>query len=183
VRSALIGAAQATWITQSDDPVVRRRRGHAVIAESYEQLRKGQNRTLELASGLGLTPDKEQLLSDQIAWIVERQQQLAAVQPAPMGLNVADMLRDIGPAVYPGDPLRQAGLRLAWNTLSCDAHALGWSLMQRADFGAAGGPDRSTGLSVGVAGGNLGELAGWYDLAMNTLRRGWKLFDRRCEGT
>ena len=93
------------------------------------------------------------------------------------------MVREVAPVVYPGAPERQGGLRLAWNTLSCDAHMLMWSLKTRADFQAAGPADRVTGLSVGVVGGRaqLGELAGWYDLAMTTLRRGWRLFDRRCE--
>lgn len=182
VRGALVGAAQAVWITAPDEPALRRRRGLAVIAESYKQMRKVQNRTLDLATGLGLTLDQQQQVRDQLGWIADRQQQLAAVQSAPMAVNVADMLRDIGPVVYPGDAFRQAGLRLAWNTLSCDAHALMWSLAQRADFGASGGPDRATGLSIGTVRGNIGDLAGWHDLAMNTLRRGWRLFDRRCEG-
>ncbi len=56
-----------------------------------------------------------------------------------------------------------------------------WSLTTRADFQAAGPPDRGTGLSVGIVSRQLGELAGWHDLALRTLRSGWRLFDRRCE--
>ncbi|APU15227.1 hypothetical protein [Actinoalloteichus fjordicus] len=183
LRGALVGAAQGVWITAPDDAVTRQRRGHAVISESYEQLRKYQSRTLDVASGLGLTPAGEQQVRAQREWIATRERALAAVQPAPMKLNVADVVRDVGPVVFPEDPFRQAGLRLAWNTLSGDAHVLMWSLAQRAEFQAFGLPDRATGLSIGITGGHLGELAGWYDLAMITLRRGWRLFDRRCEGT
>lgn len=153
VRGALVGAARAVWITAPDDRATRRRRGHAVIAESYEQLRKAQQRTLDLASEFGLIPTQEQQVRDQLDWITTRRQALAAVQPASMKLNTADMLRDIGPVVFPNDPRRQGGLRLAWNTLSCEAHVLLWSLASRADFRTAGPPDRATGLSVGVTGG------------------------------
>lgn len=182
VRGALVGAAQAVWITAPDDPATRQRRGHAVIAEFYERLRQYHQRTLELAAALGFTPEQKQVVREQVDWITTRQQALATVQPAPMKVNLADALRDIGPVVFPDDPLRQGGLRLAWNTLSSDAHVLMWGLAARADFQAAGPPDRVTGLSIGVTGGQMGELAGWYDLTMNTLRRGWRLFDRRCEG-
>jgi hypothetical protein len=182
VRGALVGAAQAVWITAPDDPATRRRHGHAVIAESYEQLRKSHQRTLEVVSELGLSPAQELQVRDQVAWITTRQQALVAVQPAPMKVNIADVLRDIGPAAFPNAPLRRGGLRLAWNTLSSDAHVLGWSLATRADFQAAGPADRATGLSVGIVSGPMAELAGWYDLTMNILRRGWSLFDRRCEG-
>ncbi|GAB3162213.1 hypothetical protein GCM10027258_80880 [Amycolatopsis stemonae] len=181
VRGALVGAAQAVWITAPDDAATRQRRGHSVIAESYDQLRKYQRRTLDLADDLGNTAAQQQLVRDQIDWITGRLDALTAVQPALMKVNVADILRDIGPIVFPGDTVRQGGLRLAWNTLSSDAHVLMWSIATRADFQAAGPADRATGLSVGIAGGQLGDLAGWYDLTMNTLRRGWRLFDRRCE--
>jgi hypothetical protein len=68
VRGALVGAAQAVWITAPDDRATRRRRGHAVIAESYEQLRKAQQRTLDLASEFGLIPAQEQQVREQIDW-------------------------------------------------------------------------------------------------------------------
>ncbi|WP_020421107.1 hypothetical protein [Amycolatopsis sp. ATCC 39116] len=182
VRGGLVGAAQAVWITAPDDHVTRRRRGHAVIAESYEQLRKYHQRTLDLSTELGFTAEDEQQVREQIEWIKTRQYALAVVEPAPIRVNLADALRDIAPVVFPDDPLRQGGLRIAWNVLSSDAHALMGSVAARAVFAPARSAGRNGGLSIGVAGGQLGELAGWYDLAVHCLRRGWRLFDRRCEG-
>jgi hypothetical protein len=117
VRSALVGAAQAVWITAPDEPATRRRHGHAVIAESYEQLRKSHQRTLEVVSELRLSPAQEQQVRDQVAWITTREQALAAVQPAPMKLNIADVLRDIGPAV--SRTPHCAGAACAWPGTRC----------------------------------------------------------------
>jgi len=73
LRGALVGAAQAVWITAPDDAGLRQRRGHTVIAESYEQLRKYHSRTLDVASLLGLTSEQQQQVRDQIAWITDRE--------------------------------------------------------------------------------------------------------------
>jgi hypothetical protein len=182
VRGALVGAAQAVWITAPDDAGLRQRRGLTVIAESYKQLRNYHGRTLEVADLLGLTSEQQQVARDQIASITEREQALAAVRSTSGKLNITEVVRDVAPVVFPQDTERQGGLRLAWNALSCDAHSLMWNLITRADFRSAGPPDRATGLSVGIVRGQFGDLAGWYGLTMTTLRRGWSLYDRRCEG-
>jgi hypothetical protein len=182
VRGALVGAAQAVWITEPDDPSTRQRRGHVVIADMYQNLRKYHRCTLDLARQLGFTPDDEQRVNEQIAWIESRELTLKAVQPAPMKLNLTDVLKDIAPIVFPNDQKHQAHLRLAWKQLSSDTHVLMWSVAQRTDFTTAGPPDRASGLSVGIAGGDPTQLVVWYELIMRALRRGWNLFDRRCEG-
>ncbi|MGW4071405.1 hypothetical protein [Nocardia grenadensis] len=179
IRGALVGASQAVWITAPEDQKTRLRRGHAVIAESYEQLRRYHQRRLELAADHGLSREEQQRIQDHVGWIRSRQQGLAAVQPAPMSANVTDALRDIAPVLFPTDLARQARLRLAWNVLSSDAHVLAWGIAGRATFSA---PDRNSVLSMGITGGHLGELADLYDLTTRTLRCGWSLFDRRCEG-
>jgi hypothetical protein len=154
-----------------------------VIAEFYDQLRKYHQRTLDLAIGLGFTPGQEETVRDQIRWIRSRQQALETIRSSTQKLNLTAALEDVAPVVFPADPLRQAGLRLSWNVLSGDAHVLTWPVLMRADFAASGPPDRSTGLSVGIAGGQaMSDLAGWFSLAMCSLRCGWSLFDRRCEG-
>lgn len=129
-----------------------------------------------------LTQDQKQQVRDQVEWIRSRQQALVAVQPQPMQVNLTDVLLAIAPVVFPGNPLRQSGLRVGWNVLSSDAHVLMWGISTRAAFSRAWPADRNSGLSTGGAGGQLREPAGWHDLIMHSLRRGWSLFDRRCEG-
>jgi hypothetical protein len=112
VRGALAGTAQAVWITEPDDPSTRQRRGHVVIADMYENLRKYHKRTLKFAQQLGLTSDGEQRVNEQIAWIESREQALKAAQPALMKLNLTNVLEDIAPVVFPNDQERQAHLQL-----------------------------------------------------------------------
>ncbi|MFD4460536.1 hypothetical protein [Nocardia sp. NPDC058480] len=149
-----------------------------MIAESYEQLRKYHQKTLDLAAHLGYSRTEKQQIAKQIEWIKARQGALTAVQPALISLNLTDVFRDVAPEVFPEHRKRQAGLRLAWNVLSSDAHVNSWGIATRAKFSAT---DKNSGLAVGVTGGHAAELAAWYSLSMSCLRHGWRLFDRRCE--
>lgn len=183
LRGALVGAAQAVWITALDDRQGRLRRGHTAIADSYARLRRYHERTLDLAMEIGLTSEDKQRVRDQIPWIRGRELALEAVRSAPAAskVNMTEVLHEVAPIVFPGDLPRQAGLQMAWNVLSSDAHVLMWGIALRSDFSAEGASAKGSSLSIGVAGTTLTDLAGWHHLIMHTLRCGWSLFDRRCE--
>ncbi|MGV9823795.1 hypothetical protein [Nocardia xishanensis] len=179
LRGALAAAAQAVWITAPDDGETRRSRGHAVIAESYQQLRKYHQRTLELAQALKLSPEDQLKVREQIEWVQSREAELSAARRTSLGVVMADVLRDVGPVIFPNDSERQASLRLAWNVLSSDAHTTMWSIASRASLSATA---KNATLSILTTGTHIDELAAWHDLILRTLRRGWSLFDQRCEG-
>lgn len=106
---------------------------------------------------------------------------MRAVRSSNTALNGAAFIESAAPVIFPGDEFRQAGLRQSWNVLSSDAHVLMWSLAMRTTFDSS--PDKRSGLSTGAASGQaIDGLAGWFSLAIHSLRRGWSLFDRRCEG-
>lgn len=184
VRAAIVGAAQAVWVLAPDESAARRDRGYTVITDSYVQLRKYHELVLRQATELQLlqlTPGQEAELRDQIVWVKSREDAVRALRTDEAKLNVAAFIEAAAPVVFPGDEFRQAGLRQAWNVLSSDAHVLSWSLAMRTTFATPA--DKRTGFSTGTADGHgAGGLAGWFSLAMHSLRRGWSLFDRRCEG-
>ncbi|WP_280342475.1 hypothetical protein [Nocardia neocaledoniensis] len=156
VRGALVGAAQAVWILAPGD----------------------HQKTLDLAPQFGYSRTEKQQIAEQTKWIKSRRRALEAVQPELIDLNLTDVFRDVAPEVFSEHPKRQAGLRLAWNVLSSDAHVNSWAIATRAEFSET---DKNSGLAVGVTGGHAAELAGWYSLSMSCLRHGWRVFDRRCE--
>lgn len=182
VRAAIVGAAQAVWVLAPGDPSIRRERGHTVITETYVQLRKYHELTLRQARQLQLSSEDQEWLREQIEWVKSREDAVRAVRSSRAELQGATFIESAAPVIFPGDEVRQAGLRQSWNVLSSDAHVLMWSLTLRTTFVSP--PDKRSGLSTGAANGQaLGNLASWFSLAIHSLRCGWSLFDRRCEGT
>lgn len=181
VRAAIVGAAQAVWVVAPDDPAIRRERGHTVITENYVQLRKYHEQTLRQAQQLQLSPEDQEWLREQIELVKSLEGAVRAVRSSRAELKGATFIELAAPVIFPRDEFRQAGLRQSWNVLSSDAHVLMWSLALRTTFVSP--PDKRSGLSTGTANGQgLGDLAGWFSLAIESLRCGWSLFDRRCEG-
>lgn len=180
-RAAIVGATQAVWVLAPEDSAARRERGLIVITETYVQMRKYHQLNLRQARQLQLSPEDQERLREQIKWVKSREEAVRAARRSNTELQVATFIESAAPVIFPGDEFRQAGLRQSWNVLSCDAHVLTWSLALRTTFGPSLG--RRSGLSTGTASGQgIGGLAGWFSLAMHSLRCGWSLFDRRCEG-
>jgi hypothetical protein len=181
VRAAIVGATQAVWVLASDDSAIRRERGHTVITENYVQLRKNDELTLQHARQLRLSSYDQERLRGHIQWAQSREDGVRAVRSGRASLQGATFILSAAQTIFPGDEFRQAGLRLSWNVLSSDAHALMWSLVQRTTFELPA--NELSGLSTGTADGQgIGDLAGWFSLAMESLRCGWSLFNRRCVG-
>ncbi|SIR79423.1 hypothetical protein [Microbacterium sp. RURRCA19A] len=173
LRGALVGASQAVWILAPDEQVARRERGLTVIAEMYAQMGKYYN-FLETTA---LEADDQTRLSDQKLWLAERSAQVAARKNTGATLNLTDVIGSAVDTTFPDRRAREA-LRGLWRQMSADAHVLGWSMFQRATFGP---PDRRTGLGEGKAGGVPELVAEPFLGSYRLLKRGWSLFDQRCE--
>lgn len=173
LRGALVGAAQAVWVLAPDEQVTRRERGLMVIAETYAQMRKYYN----FLEGTDLDDKDRAGLADQQQWLAERRRQVAAQKTTGARLNLTEIIASAADITFP-DRGSRAALNRLWREMSSDAHALGWSLFQRTEFGHA---DRRTGIGVGAAGGSPEDIAESFLGSFRVLRRGWSLFDQRCE--
>lgn len=171
LRGALVGASQGVWILGPDDRVERRERGLAVIAEMYAQMGKYYN-SLE-----GLSVADQERMNGQKDWLNDRKHSVAAVRKGTAGLNLTDVIRIAAEDTFASSGHQEAVRRL-WREMSADAHVLGWSVFQRSLFGP---PDRRTGIGEGRAPGSPGHLAEAFLPAYRILKRGWSLYDRRCE--
>jgi len=92
-------------------------------------------------------------------------------------LNLTEVIGAAVDTTFP-DRRSRGALRGLWREMSADAHVLGWSLFQRAAFGPA---DRRTGIGEGKAGGVPELVAEPFFGSYRVLKRGWSLFDERCE--
>ena len=177
LRSALVGACQAVWILAPDLPSDRQDRGLSVIDESYRQSRRFHEVTRTTAPDL--TSADLQALDDQLSWIDGRRHQVSAVRPARTRLNLSDDVIPRAAAVVYADNARRSQVQLLWMQMSCDSHVLGWSLFQRSVLGPE---SKLTGLAEATTGGSLEDLAQPFVASYEILKRGWSLYDRRCEG-
>lgn len=177
LRSALVGACQAVWILAPEDAATRRNRGLCVIAEAYHRSSQYHDATKTYTPGLSASDVSA--LDSQVAWAAARRQQASAARTANFALNLTtDVIPSAAETVY-HDPERRAEVRLLWMQLSGDAHVLGWSMFMRSEPGLT---DRLTGLVEMAAGGSFEAVAQPFIASHEILRRGWSLYDRRCEG-
>lgn len=173
LRGALVGASQAVWILTPDERAIRRERGLTVTAEMYTQMGKYYN-FLETTD---LDADDRSRLADQQLWLTERRAQVAARKTTAATLNLTEVIGTAADTTFPERSSREA-LRGLWRQMSADAHVLGWSLFQRATWGPA---DRRTGIGEGKSGGTPELVAESFLGSYRLLKRGWSLFDQRCE--
>ncbi len=173
LRGALVGASQAVWILESNDRNVRRERGLTVTTEMYAQMA----RYYGFLESTDLEVSDRERLTDQQLWLSERRSDVASIRTTPATLNVTATIGAAADHAFSDKTSRDAARRL-WREMSADAHALGWSLFQRTDFGEA---DRRTGIGEGKAPGSLEHVAEPFQISYRLLKSGWSLFDRRCE--
>lgn len=173
LRGALVGASQAVWVLAPSKRVVRRDRGLAVIAEMYVQM----GRYYDFLETTDLEVEDRARLADQQLWLAERRDLVSERKPTAATLNLTKVIGAAVEATFPDRRSRDA-LRRLWREMSADSHVLGWSVFQRADFGPA---DRRTGIGEGKAGGGPELVAEPFLGSYRLLKRGWSLFDQRCE--
>ncbi|GAA1337707.1 hypothetical protein [Arthrobacter roseus] len=175
LRGALLAASQAVYILGPDEAEIRRGRGLAAIAESYKRSRQFHKETLKSP---GLTEVEKQQTRAQMEWLTSRMNE-ARKAGGDVLLNISDVVIPYAAEVtYRTNANLQNEVNLLWRQMSGDAHALTWALAQRVVFQPAvkGQP-----LSTGIAGGSLEEIAQPFEASFQILKRGWALYDRRCE--
>ncbi len=173
LRGALVGASQAVWILTPEDRPARRERGLMILSEMYVQMDK----YYRFLGDTQLETEDRVRLADQQSWLNERQGDVASVRSTNAVLNLTDVIGLAADHVFLEASKRDATRRV-WREMSADAHVLGWSLLQRTNFGPA---DRRTGVGEGTAPGSPERLAEPFLASYGLLRHGWSLFDRRCE--
>ena len=177
LRSALLAASQAVYILGPETSEVRRARGLAAIAESYKRSRQFHIDTLKYPD---LTDSEVKKINSQIEWLSERLDQ-AREAGADKSLNISDaVIPYVSKLVYGRDKTLELEVNLWWRRLSGDAHSLNWAMAQRTVFHSSG--TRGT-LSEGVAGGSLEWVSQPFEVSYQVLKRGWSLYDQRCEAT
>jgi len=176
LRGALVGASQAVWILSPDDAAVRRERGMVAVTSIHAELGK-----FYAEVGKGLEEDHPDFasLKDQEKWLADRQAKVNEVRTSAQTLNQTSMIHEALGFAFKDAAKQEAG-RLLWRQMSADAHVLGWSVVQRAQRQT---PERKSGLSIHEIEGDAKHIAQPFVCAFEILRRGWSLFDQRCEGT
>ncbi|UTT40481.1 hypothetical protein NMP99_04085 [Glutamicibacter mishrai] len=175
LRSALLAASQAVYILGPEDSEVRRGRGLAAVAESYKRSRQFHKDTLKYP---GLTETGRQEIDTQIVWLTERLDQVRQAG-AENSLNITDkVIPYASKLVYGRDETLELEVNLLWRKLSGDAHSLTWSMAQRTVFLPA---KAGQNLSEGASRGSLEEVAQPFEASYRILKRGWSLYDQRCE--
>lgn len=175
LRGALVAASQAVYILGPEEAEVRRQRGLAVIIESYTRLRQFHQYMLKMP---GLPESEKQQMSDQVDWISTRigmAREAGADQRVNLTGGVIPYAAEI---VYGKKPGLEHSVNILWRQMSGDAHALSWSLALKSTIGAA---EKGQVLSTGAAGGSLQAIAEPFEASFKILKRGWSLFDQRCE--
>jgi len=178
LRGALVGSCMAVWILAPDVAEDRQQRALRVVDEFYKRA---------LQYGDELEPYVDQTHPEAGPWLdsrehMRRRRAEAKSRWASAGgltkgqeLNMTAVVGAAAGVVFiPRDAL---DVRLLWRQLSGDAHALTWQLAGRSTLAQHVGG----GMAEFAAGGNLPDLADVFGKCYRLTKRGWSLFDRRCE--
>lgn len=126
-----------------------------------------------------VTDEEKHQMTEQVEWITRR---MDAAREAGADRNGVVLTDDVIPYaakfVYGKSPGLEHSVNTLWRQTSGDAHALSWSLALRATIGTA---EKGQVLSSGAAGGSLQAIAEPFEASFKILKRGWSLFDQRCE--
>lgn len=176
LRSALVAASQAVYILGPDASATRRGRGLTVIVESYKKLRQYHKECLNTPD----LPDSDKdMVQQQLSWLDGRIDGARKAGAQNAALNLSDqVIPYAGSFVYGKKPELQHKVMLLWRQMSGDAHALAWALTLRAQLEA---PKNGQLLTAGTVGGSLEDIAEPFEASFRILKRGWSLFDQRCE--
>jgi len=176
LRGAMVGASQAIWLLGPDESSVRRERLRVFAAEMHKQMRTHYG----YLDRLDLDEAERMELDAQIAWLDQRDLDVASLRTTAAKLSQTATIEWALDFTFADPALRHDG-RLLWRQASADAHALVWSLVQRRHAAAPAG---AHGLSVQQVGdGMIRHIAQPFECSCRLLKRGWELFDQRCEGS
>ena len=176
LRGALLAASQAVYILGPADPTVRRQRGLTVIAESYKRVQQYHAEFLKMPE---LPPEDDEKVGAHIDWLNGRRAEACKSGGRESGPNITnEVLPYAAGEVFSGSPDLQHAVMCLWRQMSGDAHSLSWALNLRASFSASA---KGALLSEAQVGGSLKDIAEPFEAAYLILKRGWSLFDQRCE--
>lgn len=180
LRGALVGASMAVWVLGPDVAVDRQQRALRVVDEFYR-------RALQYHGEI--RPHVDEAHPDAAQWIDagehmrRRRAEARAKWTSAEGLTEGQALETTGVvsavAATVFGPREALDVRLLWRQMSGDAHALTWQLVGRSRLAQNVGG----GMAEFAAGGDLVELAYVFGKVHRLTKRGWSLFDRRCEAT
>ncbi|WP_156616771.1 hypothetical protein [Mycobacterium sp. 852014-52144_SCH5372336] len=173
-RSALVGAAQATWVLAPNDRQERVRRGRTVASYLYKY-------HLNFLRKLQGSSDEPHIGTDAVAALVEqRRGELRAIREADddrSELNTTEMIESAAWSAF-AEQKKVDETLLAWQGGSGAAHGQPWPL-----FGTPGTVQKSVpadGLAEFQAGGSLVRIGNYYMAAFYLTEHAWTLFERRC---
>lgn len=178
LRGALVGSSMAVWILGPDTAVDRQQRALRLIHEFYQRALEHHDElrpyTDESHPGHVQSLDAADHMRTRMSQAREKWTSATGLgKDEP--LRVTKIVRAAAESVFSVQEALE--VRLLWRQLSGDAHALGWQMLARS------GPPRRVGRGMAefAAGGDLADLADVFDKFFRLTRRGWSLFDRRCE--
>ena len=124
-----------------------------------------------------LDDENQAALNEQQVWLSQRRADVASKRITKASLKLTEVIGTAADHAFVDSKSREA-IRRMWREMSADAHVLGWSLFQRTTFSQ---PDRRTGIGEGTAPGSPEHVAEAFLGSYQMLRRGWSIYDRRCE--
>lgn len=174
LRGALVGGSVAVWMLAPDDRHPRQQRGLRVAYEWMHRAGQYYKDLVPIAGDelpdLGAARERLTLRQGEVRALWQGANGLGADEP----LSVTKAVASAASVVFPEEA---AKVSLLWREMSGDAHALGWPMLVRStDVTHLGG-----GMGELRAGGDLERLRNAFRVCWRITKRGWSLFDQRCE--
>lgn len=146
LRGALLGACQALWLVEADDPLERRERARRFTEEWYlHRIQYQQELTPDLSvDDAARSALQLKRFDDDLAEVRRR-------RTSKTDFQATRIIRDVASAAFPSAPKLQRDLTSSWRRMGGDAHVLGWAMMtQNTEWGPKG-EDGLTGAVVTVS--------------------------------
>lgn len=181
LRGALLGASRGVWLLSPDDRHERQQRALRTLYTNQHRLYQ----YLE-APVPGMDASEHQ---QRLAEVDSRRSGIKALWAASSTLTArqepteTDTIDDAARFVF-ADTHQQDAVNLLWRQLSGDAHGLPWPVFTRASTVSQSRgrlPGHPTPMADYQTGADMFEIAEAFMAAFRILRRGWSLFDQRCE--
>lgn len=184
LRGALLGAARGVWMLTPDDRHDRQQSALRVIYEAHHRMIQYAEYTA------GAFPDEQGPdFSEGLAYLKERRNAVKKLWLEADNLTAAETPTDskiieLAAGMAFTDSMQRASIPALWKHLSGDAHGLGWPLLTRPSTQRTSAGHRSgdgVRMAEFASGADIWEIARGFRAAYLMLRRGWSLFDQRCE--
>lgn len=179
LRGGLVGASLAVWVLGPDMPTERQQRALRVVHESYTKALQHHDEVRKVVDPSH--PDAADWL-DAGAHLRQRRDQTralwtsATLLSAKQPMQTTAVIGQVADELFDG--MTAFEVKRLWQQMSGDAHSLMWAVVGRSTLTRHVGG----GMAEMAAGGDLTAVADAFGKIFKITRRGWSLFDRRCEG-